>query len=230
MKPSNNNCTDYASTLDSTSLQATCTMSITVAGTTIPGGTYSSAACPTANLVASCATSGGSTTRYYSTGASPFTLSSAVALCALATGTFSPNGGATGPMDGVWKVSDITCNGLAGNTSVQAGYSGSTSETYSVFNTIGTYSHTASGCTSVIPTTYAYSGTTLTMNISGFMGCTPFNCATGCDQFASVGPYTYTFGVSGNTLNWTSQGTSDNTCTTATPAQANPVGYTMTKQ
>lgn len=54
-------------------------------------GTYSAAACPTANVVGSCDDGMGTITRYYSTGTLPYTAESARSECMMITGNiFTP--------------------------------------------------------------------------------------------------------------------------------------------
>ena len=229
---SGNSCTDFASENSATaqSEQSSCAQGFATGDISVPAGTFSSSACASAGLLGSCADVAGDVQHFYGLGNPPYTISSAQSMCATSGGTFTAIGNGPGPIDGTWNVTNITCNGVAGNASIQAEYSGTASEQFTINNTVGSYSTTANGCTLTVPAGYSYSGTTLTMIIRGVISCSPANCISACGKVSTIGPDTYTFGESGSTLTWTSQGAADNTCTTATPAQGNPIEYTFTKQ
>lgn len=114
---------------------------------------------------------------------------------------------ATGPIDGSYAVSSVTCNGVAQSfgTAVMA---------MAISNLAGTFTQTDTGCVKTNPQTYTYpSSTTMTM-ADGATSCTPADCA-GAGDCASTGgtAETYTYALSGSTLTLTRVDTAGDMCT-----------------
>ena len=138
-------------------------------------------------------------------------------------------------INGTWRITNITCNGQAGNTSVNSVYAPPNAETFTINDiSAGAYSQNTAGCTLSVPAGFSYVGNssgTMSLTIAGLISCSSSGCSTACGQFTSGAvTYHYNFSVSGNTATWTSTDGNDSTCTTASPAQGNPVVYTLVRQ
>jgi hypothetical protein len=127
------------------------------------------------------------------------------------------------PLDGTWKLTDITCNGQPGPSTYYSAPD-STTEAFSSDTMVQTIDQGT--CSLIYTWDLMTTGTTFTLTYNG-ASCQPSACNAACG--APIPGDTYTYALSGSTLTVTSTaGGMDDTCLSA--GLSNPVVYTLEEQ
>jgi hypothetical protein len=129
-----------------------------------------------------------------------------------------------GPIDGTWRVRDITCNGSPASDAARLFITAPNSSTFVVHGDRSTYTLVTSTCTLRLESSVRYPapGRAVFTATSPF-ACTPARCALGCDTTPSL-PYVYDYVAGDASLMMTTVGpTPDVTCTAY--GQSNPIRY-----
>jgi len=116
--------------------------------------------------------------------------------------------------------------------SISSLYSSPNSWTMSFSGSTGTFSLSgnAGACVMTVPISVTYpSASSMSITASGAYSCLPANCSAGCGTNSSIA-YRYTFSVVGTSATLKNQDNFDPVCSSATPAQSNPVQYSLLKQ
>lgn len=130
-----------------------------------------------------------------------------------------------GPIDGVWRVVDIACNGEAASASARIYITAPNSSSFVVRGDRSTYTLVTSTCTQRLESavTYPTPGRAV-FTAMGPFACAPARCGAGCDVTPAI-PYAYDYALRDGGLVMTTVGpTPDITCTAY--GQANPIRYT----
>lgn len=140
----------------------------------------------------------------------------------------APDGGAdvpAGPIDGVWRVTDIACNGSPASGAARLYITEPNRSSFEVRGDRSTYTLTTSTCTMRLASTVAYPAEgRAVFTATGPFECTPARCGLGCDTTPSI-PYVYAYARRADGLVMSTVGaTPDVTCTAY--GQSNPITYT----